>query len=141
MIKTSYRGFSNASPWQRSLFSACSALLGYGVWAYLVNASHSVVAGLKAACVQGGYSFVLTLCLTMLIEWLHMRFRSWLGPGVSLLLTVLLTCALLFSSSWWINVLAGTPEVLATVLPGYVIGGMYTLSYSLGLSRAYSGAA
>lgn len=115
---------------QRSLISAVAGLLGYGAWAYWVNAMHGTDKALMAACVQGGYSFALTFVMTMLIEGIYAQ----LGAFQSLrqyrkTMTIVVTCSLIFSLSWWINAMAGTPEIFRTVILGYVVGGFFTIGY------------
>ncbi|MEM7357765.1 MAG: hypothetical protein AAF431_01555 [Pseudomonadota bacterium] len=128
--------FASLNPFQRSLVSAFSGLVGYGGWAYLVNSMHGSFAGFKAACVQGSYSFLLTFVMTMMIEGLY-RFMSELSDTEQFnkLATIVVTCAIIFSTSWWVNAMAGTPEIFNTVILGYIIGGVYTISYVIGLSR------
>jgi len=127
--------FDRFSPFQRSLVSAVSALLGYGSWAYLVNLMHGTMVALKAAFVQGSYSFALTFVMTLLIEAFY-RFACAVAPNkmISKVLTIVLTCTIIFSASWWVNAMAGTPEIFNTVILGYIIGGSYTASYVIGLS-------
>jgi low temperature requirement protein LtrA len=129
--------FDRLTPIQRSLVSSVFGLVGYGAWAYMVNSMHGAQAAIKAACVQGGYSFALTFLMTMLIE-LFYRYAGKLSDSELMVktVTVFATCLIIFSASWWINVLAGTPEIFNTVILGYVIGGFYTASYVLGLSRS-----
>lgn len=127
--------FDRMTPFQRSLFSAFAALIAYGGWAYLVNSMHGNFAAVKAACVQGSYSFLLTFLMTILIELLYRV--SCAITNVELLskvLTIVVTCSIIFSASWWVNVLAGTPEIFNTVILGYVVGGAFTASYVIGLA-------
>ena len=121
-----------ASKWCRVGFSALSALLGYGGWAYWINMAHGSGAAMKAAIIQGGYSFVLTCMLSLLIEFLYQRYSHW-RCGVVLIGVVV--CCLLYSLSWGINVLAMTPEILWTILPGALISILFTISYLLGLKE------
>ena len=115
--------------------SAVFALVGYGGWAYMVNSMHGAAVGIKAACVQGSYSFALTFVMTVLIEVLY-RFVSSISKIEILIkaLTTVVTCAIIFSTSWWVNAMAGTPEIFNTVILGYVIGGVFTIAYVFGLS-------
>jgi len=134
MISTMFERFS---PLQRSLLSSFAGFIVYGSWAYMVNSMHGVAAGVKAACVQGGYSFALTFVMTMLIEMLYRcasRYSE--SEKAASVLTIVATCAIIFSTSWWVNVIAGTPEIFNTVILGYVFGGIYTCSYVVGLSKA-----
>ena len=122
--------FSRFNALERSFFSAVLAFVGYGSWAYFVNSMHGWAASLKAALVQGSYSFFVTLVMTLFMEHTYRVFLRFLRNGlIASSFAVLFTCGLLFSGSWWINSLAGTPEIFDTVILGYIIGGLYTISY------------
>ena len=125
------------SPFQRSIASATAAFLFYGGWAFLVNSMHGSMIALKAACVQGGYSFTLTFVMTVLVEGLF-RVVSKLSVSAALVnwATIVLTCVIVFTTSWMVNVVAGTPEIFKTVVLGYIIGGIYTVTYVFGLAKA-----
>jgi hypothetical protein len=129
--------FQRLSPIQRSLISAAAGFVFYGGWGYWVNVSYGQMVALKVACVQGGYSFLLTLCMTMLLEGIF-RFNSRVLSARNLInwSTILVCCAIVFSGSWAINVAVGTPEVFRTVILGYIFGGIYSISYVFGLARA-----
>ena len=126
-----------------ALMAFCSALFGfafYGGWGYWVNLHHGSSMALTVLWAQGSYSFILTLCMTLLIETLYTYLHRWRvlidWPNYAKdWLSILVTCAIVFSGSWWINVVAGTPEIFKTVILGYVFGGLYTLAYVFGLSR------
>lgn len=129
-------GFSSLNPFQRSVVSAFAGLIGYGTWAYLVNSMHGMDVAFKAACVQGSYSFALTFIMTLMIEALYRIMVGVLGVTPSAkVATIVLTCATLFSSSWWINAMAETPEIFSTVILGYIIGAIYTTTYVVGLAQ------
>lgn len=128
--------FNQLSATQRSLISATAGFLFYGSWAFWVNHDHGVGMGLRAACVQGSYSFMLTLIMTGLIEGLFtLNNRFFANQKLIIWSTIICSCALIFTTSWSINVLAGTPEVLRTVILGYVVGGIYSTTYVYGLAR------
>ena len=130
------QGFSRLNYLQRSLLSALAGLLGYGVWAYLVNSPHGTTAAFKAACVQGSYSFILTFVMTLLIEVFYQLFaRASRSPRLTSFATIISVCGIIYTTSWWINVLAATPEIFDTVILGYVVGGIYTIGYVQGLAR------
>lgn len=128
--------FALLKPYQRSLLSGLAGFVFYGAWAFWVNQQHGIMIAGKAACVQGSYSFALTFFMTSLIE-IFFRFFSNLLKSYRLVIwaTVLLTCCLVFSTSWWVNVLAKTPEILETVILGYVVGGVYTVIYVYSLAN------
>lgn len=118
--------------WWRSLGAALAGFLVYGGWAYYVNMSHGEFIGLRSGLLQGGYSFILTFLTTLLMERLYRSFASHRFPA---LLTVLVTGVLLFTVPCIIHSIAGTPEILMTVLPGFLIGMVYTTLYTLSLRR------
>jgi len=124
---------------QRSLLGAVAGFFFYGGWAYLVNSMHGHWPALKAACVQGSYSFVLTLCMTLLLEGMF-RFMARFFSSRKLInwTTIFVSCLLVFSGSWFVNYLAGTPEIFRTVILGYAVGFIYSVSYVYGLARTNS---
>jgi len=127
---------ANASSTQRSMAIALGGLAFYGLWAYLVNMQHGIVAGVQAACVQGSYSFALTFFMTLMIEKLYQRFNQYFDKQIlAIITTISLSCAFIFSTSWLVNALAGTPEIFKTVILGYIIGGVYTVVYVVGLAK------
>ncbi len=128
--------FSLLSPLHRSTLSAVAALMFYGAWAFGVNFMHGSAAALKAACVQGTYSMMLTAVMVLLIESLY-RLMSRISKIEDLVkwCTIIVSCAIVFSTSWWVNAMAGTPEIFNTVILGYIIGAVYTIAYVYGISR------
>lgn len=94
------------------------------------------MAAIKAGCVQGAYSFILTMGMTMLLEGVF-RVNSRVFNKTHFInwSTIIICCAAVFSVSWGVNFAAGTPEILRTVILGYIIGGIYSISYVYGLAR------
>ena len=116
----------------RGLLAAAIGFIGYGSWGYYINFCHGNSAALKALVTQGSYSFTLTLIAAFIMEWL---FQLSSKPVTRFCLTFFITSLLLYSSSWGVNMWAGTPEILLTILPGAIIGTVYTLSYTLTLFK------
>lgn len=116
----------------RSLGAGIAGFLAYGAWAFWVNMDHSMATGIRAGLVQGTYSLVLTFCTTYLMEFLLGRLRS---TGHEVILTIVITMGLLFGVAWTINWLARIPEILMTILPGFVIGSVYTVVYVTAVAR------
>ena len=119
----------------RGLLAAAAGFTVYGGWAYYINHSHGSSAALKALFTQGSYSFTLTLIMAFIMEWL---FQLSSKPVTRFCLTFFITSLFLYSTSWGINFWAGTPEILLTILPGAIIGTLYTLSYTLTLFKLQS---
>ncbi len=120
----------------RSLLSCIAALLCYGGWAFYANQDYGFNVASKAALTQGSYSFILTLLLSGVMEYFYRIWRrqKWRYP-----ITVGATCLTLYATSWGVNALLGTPEILVTIFPGAVIGTVYTVCYCMVLSKAFAG--
>jgi hypothetical protein len=106
------------------LISALAAFVLWGGWAYYINGGNANPASLKAAGVQGSASFVITLLMVRAVTWLHGRLSSgtlqvWL-PSV---ITLSGTGSLLIAAHW----LAGTPQILPTIAPALLVGGLFCL--------------
>ncbi len=101
----------------------------YGSWAYFANMAHGEAVAMRGGLVQGGYSLVLTFVMSLVTEFLYAKIDK---VGV----TVAVVSIILFISAFTIHMLVGTPEILMTIAPGWVIGSVYTVAYLLGLRRA-----
>lgn len=114
--------------------SAFAAFLGYGAWAWFANMEHGDDMAFRAALTQGTYSFIITLILTGLMECLFSRLSSW--PEHSRFLgSTIPVCLVLYFSSYSVNYLAGTPNILLTILPGAILSTLYTFSYIGALAK------
>ena len=114
----------------RGLAAAALGALGYGTWAVLANVSHGVARGLRAGLTQCAITFTLTLTITLLMEALHQRFHRPTTRVAAAALGSLLTAT---SCSLLLHTLLGTPEILRTVLPLCILGGVFSLAYALNL--------
>ena len=115
---------------QRSALSGALGFVVYGGWAFWVNVGHSQAAGISAGLLQGSYSFFLTLCMTLVMEYLMFKFKRLPQRG---LLTVSIVSIITFLVAYSLHWLNGTPEILLTILPGFVIGLVYSIVYVMGL--------
>lgn len=120
------------SPLSKSLLSATAGALIYGSWAYWVNMSDGTEMAITTGVVQGSFSFVLTLSMTLILEYLY-RF---LGPGTGAVIgTTAAVSAFMFTTAYSLQWAAGSGEILMTILPGYLIGTAYAASYAISLER------
>ncbi|MEM7098049.1 MAG: hypothetical protein AAF541_07305 [Pseudomonadota bacterium] len=120
------------SGFARSLFAGLAGFVGYGAWAWYANLGHGDDVAVRSGLVQGGYSLVLTFVMTLVTELIYARCRE--VPGAHIVSTGSIS-VVLFVSAYSIHMLVGTPEILMTILPGWVIGTIYTFFYIMGLKR------
>ncbi len=116
----------------RSIISGLAAFLIYGSWAYFANSDHTHFIASKAALTQGSYSFMVTLTLSLLMETIFSLLDK---PRLRFATTFISSSLLLYFTSWLINKLLGTPNILATIAPGTSIGTVYIFIYTLNLHR------
>ncbi len=128
--------YKRLSTLQRSLISALIGFAFYGAWAIFVNFMHGKESAIKAGLVQGGYSFILTFFMTLLLEAIYLRALHFLKSELAaIVITVVTSCTIVFSGSWLVNYLSGTPEIFNTVILGYIFGGLYSIAYTIGLAK------
>lgn len=99
--------------------SAIMAFLMWGGWAYYVNASIDTSKGISSGLTQGTASFTITLIMVHLVGWFINRLPlHFIFAPVAALLTVGITgCGLVT-----VHLLAGTPDILATISPALAVG-------------------
>lgn len=121
------------SPLLRSTVAGLAGFFGYGGWAIFANYGHGMSIAVRSGLIQGTYSLILTFAMTLVTEWLMGKLGRYpLGS----ILTVVLISTVLFCTAFAIHYLVGTPEILMTILPGFVIGLVYTSVYVVGLRRS-----
>lgn len=120
------------SPLLRSVIAGFAGLVGYGSWAAYANFDHGMAIAVRSGLVQGTYSFVLTFLMTWVTEGLFAKLAS---MPMGAVVTTVVVSFILFVSAYGIHMLVGTPEILMTILPGFVIGSGYTAVYVWGLQR------
>ena len=106
----------------RSLTPALVGFIGYGGWALGCNLSHGLDMGLKSGFVQGTISFFITIVSNLLMETVY-RFTG------SRVITIVTSIFTFVGTSFTVNYIVGTPEILLTIAPGALIGSIYTISY------------
>lgn len=119
----------------RSIAAGIAGFIVYGSWAFYINSQYGITIGFKAGVVQGTYSFALTLSTTILMEVLWAGLQTSKGQTI---LTMSITIAITFITAYLINWVFGTPEILLTIFPGFLIGIFYTAFYVMTLSKLKS---
>lgn len=108
------------------LFNAFAAMIVYGGWAVYANFEHGQHAYVMAGLVQGMYAFISTLTMTSAARWMYEKFgRGHQGilSGFSFGFMVMLAIPVI------VHNIAGTPDILETILPGLIWGTGYLLTY------------
>lgn len=117
---------------KRALIVGCGAFLLFGGWALIANRAHPLSAMARAALTQGVLSFTSTAFSVLLLELLYALGRT---PGRKLLLAVTGTPAIVFSTMIGVHALAGTPNIVITLLPSFISGTIFFATYTLNLRR------
>jgi hypothetical protein len=126
VIKKTVHSYSQAKPFTRSLIAALIGFVFYGGWAYFVQMGYGPVIAVKAFFTQGLISFGITLVLTHFME---VVFKCFDSKRVAFWVTSICTSLVVVIISFTINILAGTPEVVMTILPGSIMSAFYSFSY------------
>lgn len=132
MIKKTLYYYFQAKPFTRSLVAALMGFVFYGGWAYFVQMGYGFNIALKAFLTQGFISFGITLLLTHFMEIVFNCFGS---KGLAFWFTAMSSSLAVVIISVTIHILAGTPEVLMTILPGSLLSVAYSFSYTKLLAR------
>ena len=122
---------SRAKPYLIALI----AVIGYGGWAYYSNAMVDTTIAIRAACIQGGYSGLLTLFNVLILEALFRKLDPHLPCNANMALTLLIATTLQYAIIIPVHWLNQTPNILTTLLPGFVIGTLFSAAYLLSLKR------
>lgn len=115
----------------RTLIPALAGFFGYGSWAFFCNFMHGIGMGLQSGLVQGSLSFVITLVSNFVMEGIYRLTQA-------KIVTILTASTLIVGTSYTVNTLAGTPEVLWTIAPGSIMGVVYVVSYVSALNKRSS---
>lgn len=100
------------------------AALAYGGWAAFSNWEYGELnIWLTAGLVQGTFAFVATLLLTRLVLFL----RSWREGRLSAVAVFCCCSTVLLAVPTLLQWLAGTPDIIQSILPGAIIGHLYLL--------------
>ena len=112
----------------QNLFYSLLAASVYGSWAFYVNRVSGQ--GWQAFITQGSLSFMSTLFFLALILWVVMRRE---GEAHQLLVGMVIPNTLVMTILYVTHFLAGTPNILSTILPSCVVGVVGSFFYIRGL--------
>jgi len=114
-----------------SIVHVAVAFLAMGGWAFLANRAHAFPQPLVAGLVQGALSGAITLVLKRMTETIAAR----LTGIAALVLPPLIAVALSLAFPTTIHTLAGTPELLATIMLPVGVIALYSTLYAAALWR------
>ena len=123
---------TTAAAARNSALHMAVAFIAMGSWATFANLAHPMPRPLIAGVVQGTLSALITLFLKRMIEALSARLPGRSGYWVPPLLAVIASLSLLSSIHW----VAGTPEILRTIVVPLSVTAIYATTYNLALRRA-----
>ena len=112
----------------RTFGPAFAGFLGYGGWGFFCNYTHGIQMGLQSGLVQGSFSFTITLIFNGVMEFVYKRLQLKFA-------TIAISASALVGTSYLINFVAGTPNILATIAPGAVVGCFYIFGYVSNLAK------
>ena len=122
---------STAATARNSAVHMAVAFIAMGSWATFANLAHPMPRPLIAGVVQGTLSALITLFLKRMIEALSARLPGSAGYWVPPVVAVAVSLSLLSSIHW----IAGTPEILRTIVVPLSVTAIYATSYNLALRR------
>jgi len=122
--------------WGNSTFAhVLSSFILMGGWAVFANMSHAMPAPLYAGLLQGLLSGVLTLGLKKAFEAV---FGFWNARGqgkIGVMFTPLMVCTVSASTLLACHAIAGTPELIATIIMPSSVALIYGYIYTYAMWR------
>jgi|SRR6185369_12063180 len=117
---------------RRALLVGLGACLLFGSWALFANRAHPVSDMARAGLAQGSFSFLSSAFSVLLLEYLYGLGRT---PRRKVLLGAVGTPAIILLTMTGGHLIAGTPNVVATLLPSWISGTVFSIVYTLHLHR------
>lgn len=118
------------------------AILGYGGWAFYSNSPINGDAELqaiafRAGIIQGGYSGILTLTNIILLEAVLKHLNHRLTLNFNMVATLTIAGAVQYAIIIPVHLANDTPNILITLLPGFIIGTAFSFAYLLSIKNKY----
>ena len=118
------------------------AMLGYGGWAFYSNVPANgdielQAIALRAGIIQGGYSGILTLTQMILLQAVLKHLNQRLTINLNMIATITIASALQYAIIIPVHLANDTPNILMTLLPGFVIGTAFSFGYLLSIKNKY----
>lgn len=117
---------------RRAIIVGIAAFLLFGGWALVANREHSTRDMVRAAVAQGCFSFISSTSSVLLLEYLYGLGRT---PVQRLVLGAVGTPCIILLAMTTGHLIAGTPNVVMTLLPSWISGAIFCVTYTLNLRR------
>lgn len=113
-----------------SILTALAAAIGYGGWAVYANFEHGAHAWIMAGVIQASYAFLSTLMITHVARYAFLKFNcAYRGIAAGFIISFIVMLAIPVT----VHEIAGTPNILETILPGLIWGSIYLISFLVSL--------
>ncbi len=111
------------------------AMLGYGLWAYFANCYSGAVENpemiaTRAGIIQGAYAGALTFLNVIMLERIYKRLKDSFSHAQTVGIAVVIALIGQYAVIVPVHIFNGTPNILITLLPGLVIGTIFSISYT-----------
>lgn len=126
----------------KKAFITLIAMLGYGGWAFYSNSPANGDIELqeiafRAGIIQGGYSGILTLTNIILLEAVLKHLNNHLTVNFNMVATITVASAAQYAIIIPVHLANDTPNILITLLPGFIIGTTFSFAYLLSIKNKY----
>ena len=103
------------------------AFIVMGAWGFYANSDHGTAAALRAGLVQGAASAVLTALLKPSLELMARRLK---GSPLQRVLPWIVSTILIATTLTLFHLIAGTPNILATIAVPLSVSTTYAIVYT-----------
>lgn len=110
-----------------SLWMGLLAALAFVCWGLWVNWEYGPASRLQVALTQGILGLTATFFSAEIVVWLVRRFKNSYHP---VLCAGAASWILIYGIIWAAHFIAGTPELLKTMLPGMITGVFFSFGYA-----------
>ena len=126
----------------KKAFITLVTILGYGGWAFYSNSPPNgdvelQAIAFRAGIIQGGYSGILTLTNIILLEAVLKHLNNRLTLNFSMAVTLTVASAVQYAIIIPVHLANDTPNILITLLPGFIIGTAFSFGYLLSIKNKY----
>lgn len=109
---------------------AVGAFIAYGGWAVYANYRHGLATSLVSALTQGIISFLVTAFMTLILEAIFYRFAA---GALRIVVTAVGAQAAVALVTFTIHYVVGTPEIIVTMTPSFIVSSIYCVVYTTGM--------